>query len=239
MKEYQYGVADHKKEGPSSGKIRLGWAGALFGFTLAICVVLIIMAWPGMQVSAAPPDWPAVALKPPPLPLSIPLPAPTSTPDPGEGTGPPLVVEDPPLDDMDAVEREINVSPAGREICIILHQDHLNREAAAFLQDEPDAPFHDVVIALHPGEMTVKTQAEVVGLSVGVEVRARVKAVDCKPKMEITSLAVGGLWTPQFVKDQIAAFIYDSLEQYPDDYPVCWTEIDVKEGEIVLRGVKR
>ncbi len=212
---------------------RPGLIWALSGFTLAIWIVLAMVAWHGMPMSAAAEQ---ITLAPSPAPTATPAP---SDPPPGGETGSPLVIEDPPLDEVDALEAEVIDSPPGREIYIIFHQDHLNREVAAFIQTEPEFPFHDVVIAFHPGEMKVTAQTEVVGLSVGVEVWLKVTAVDCKPAVEVTSLAVGGLWTPQFIKDQIAGYIYESLEKYPDDYPICWTKIEVKEGELALKGVKR
>ncbi len=159
--------------------------------------------------------------------------------DEGEASSP-LVIEDPPLNEADALEAKIIDVPPGHEIYIILHQEHLNREVAASLQADSDLSFLDVFIALHPGEMKVTAQVEVVGLSVEVEVWARVTAVDCKPAVEVTSLAVKGLRLPQFIKDWIAGYIiYNGLKGYPDDYPICWKAIDVNEGEIVLKGAKR
>ena len=84
----------------------------------------------------------------------------------------PLIIADPTLDDLYPLAEEILNSPSGRAVYLILHQEHLNQQIALLEAEEPDMPYHDIAVSFLPGEVRVAGQTDVLGLSIGVELRA-------------------------------------------------------------------
>jgi hypothetical protein len=171
-------------------------------------------------------------------PTFAPSPAPTPT-SPPLATPTPLAVVDPSLTDRAALERQFREAQADQEMVLLVHDDHLEREIAAYLATQPEAGYRNVTVRFRPGLVELGGDVEAVGLWIPATVRGVVTVQSCVPEATITELEVGGFLTPRWVRDYVANLVYDALDRYPDDLAVCLTAVTVGEGEATVEGVKR
>jgi hypothetical protein len=207
---------------------------------LAICLACGIAGWflwGGGGGEATP-----IATHTPTAEATLPFtPSPTFTPPPAlPGLTPtPLVVADPSLTDRASLEQQFWAAQPGQRLVLRLHDDHLTRQAAAYLAAQPETTYRNVTVRFTPGLVELDGQVNVLGLWAPATVRGQVTVGDCRPAAEITSLAVGGLLTPRWARDYVADLIYDALDRYPDDLPICLESVEVRQGEAIVTGIKR
>jgi hypothetical protein len=181
---------------------------------------------------------PAAEVRPfTPSPTATPLSSPSdSTPIPGATS---VVITDPSLTDRGALERQLQAAQQGQQLAVLVHDDHVSREIAAYLATQPEAVYRNVTVRFTPGLVELEGEVEIAGLWVPATVRGQAGARDCQPEVTITELEVGGFLTPGWARDYVANLVYDVLDRYPDDAPVCLERVEVRQGEALLEGTKR
>ncbi len=181
-------------------------------------------------------------LMPSPTPTPVmawPSPTFTSSPALSSPTPTPLVVTDPSLTNRELLEQQFRETQTGQRLTLRIHDDHLEREIAAYLATQPDAPYRKVTVRFTPGLVELGGQVKVLDFWVPATVRAQATVRECQPQATITGLTVGGLLTPRWARDYVASLIYDALDRYPDDLAICLESIDVQEGEATVEGNRR
>ena len=231
---------------------------------LVVCLACAIAArlWFSRGVGAtllAPPakatSTPAAGVTPftpsPTRPRSSPTrtPAPTATPLASSSDSTPtdvatpavtlVVITDPSLTDRESLERQLQAAQQGQQLAVLVHDDHVSQEIAAYLATQPEAVYRNVTVRFTPGLVELEGEVEIAGLWVPATVRGQAGARDCQPEVTITELEVGGFLTPDWARDYVADLVYDVLDRYPDDAPVCLERIEVRQGEALLEGTKR
>jgi hypothetical protein len=169
-------------------------------------------------------------------PLSSSDPTPTGVATPGATS---VVITDPSLTDRGSLERQLQAAQQGQQLAVLVHDDHVSREIAAYLATQPEAVYRNVTVRFTPGLVELEGEVEIAGLWVPATVRGQAGARDCQPEVTITELEVGGFLTPDWARDYVASLVYDVLDRYPDDAPVCLERVEVRQGEALLEGTKR
>lgn len=163
-----------------------------------------------------------------PTPTALPLATPT-----------PLIITDPSMTDRATLERQFQTAQVGQKLVLLVHDDHLEREIAAYLATQPETGYRNVTVRFMPGLVELGGEVQAMGLWIPATVCGTVTMQDCVPEATITELAVGGFLTPRWVRDYVADLVYDALDRYPHDLAVCLTAVTVGEGEATVEGVKR
>lgn len=151
----------------------------------------------------------------------------------------PLLMADPGIGNMVGMNRAMAESAAGRVVQIRYSEAALNEQIKALLSNNPRLPYHDVYIDLRRDQAVVTAGASVLGFDLDTEVVGSVVADDCLPRMEIESIAIEGVYTPNFVRSQIKALVLEALNWYPPDYPLCLEQIVLEEDRATLYGYRR
>lgn len=151
----------------------------------------------------------------------------------------PLLLVDPGLDELNALDAEMQHSAAGRPVHIQVAEGALNRELAAALARYGELPYTGVAADLQPGGIILSGEVSLLGLELPTEVRGAVRAVNCRPVVQIDSVSVGGILTPRFVKQQVVQLVEESLSWYPADYPLCLEQIVIEENRATVYGSRR
>jgi hypothetical protein len=186
------------------------------------------------------------ATLPPDTPTPQPTAAPTSKPlptaqEPEVAMAPlpdsgPILLSDPDLEGLMLMDAEIRHSAAGRAVQIRYQEAALNEEIAALLASYPDLPYHNVWADLERDAITLTGDVQVLGFELPTTVQCRVIVQDCLPTVEIESVAIAGMLTPAFVKEEVRQIVEDSLSWYPADYPLCLEQIVVEEDRATIYG---
>lgn len=221
---------------------------------LVVCLACILAAWLWLKPIESAPTPPAVAptpsrvlstptpLPPPPTPVTpgtLPPATVTATPWSLETPPTPLVVVDPSLTDRAVLEQQFQQARVGQQLVLLVHDDHVERELAAFLNTQTNLDYRNVTVRFLPGLVELGGEVRAMGLWIPATVRGPVTARDCLPEATITELEVGGFLTPRWVSDFVADLVYRELDRYPSDLPVCLEQIQVGEGEATISGYKR
>jgi hypothetical protein len=186
------------------------------------------------------------AILPPDTPTPRPTVAPSSTPLP---TAPeqevamaplpdsdPILLADPDLEALMLMDAEIKHSAVGRAVQIRYQETALNQEISALVASYPDLPYRNVWADLERDTITLTGDVMVLGFELPTTVQCRVIVQDCLPAVEIESVAIAGMLTPAFVKDEVTEIVQDSLSWYPADYPLCLEQIVVEEDRATIYG---
>jgi hypothetical protein len=179
-----------------------------------------------------------------PTPAQFPLTAvpvmPTTTPRPAETPlRSPLLMTDPGLDGLTRLHTEMGRSDVGRPVQIRYGEAALNREIAALLAQYPNLPYHDVQVELGRDQIVAEGTVDLLGVEVSTEIVGVVQADDCLPEVRIDTIALAGVLTPGFFRDQIKGIILESLSWYPADYPLCLEQIVLEEGRVTVYASRR
>ena len=150
-----------------------------------------------------------------------------------------VTITDPSLTDRESLERQFREAQIGQELILIVHDDHIEREIAAYLTTQSETPYRNVTVHFTPGLVELGGEVEVLGLWVPATVWGQLSVENCMPEAVITELEIGGFLTPKWAKDYVAGLVYGVLDRYPDDLAVCLTAIEVREGEATVKGLKR
>ena len=165
---------------------------------------------------------------------------PTATPLPAEvSLRSPLLMTDPGLDGLMHLDAEMGRSDVGRPVQIRYGEAALNREIATLLDQYPNLPYHDVQVELRRDQIIVQGIVDLLGVEVSTEIMGIVQADDCLPEVQIDTVALAGVLTPGFFKDQIKEIVLESLSWYPADYPLCLEQIVLEEGRVTVYASRR
>jgi hypothetical protein len=137
------------------------------------------------------------------------------------------------------MDAEIRRSAVGRPVQIRYRETALNQEISAVLAGYPHLPYHNVRADLQRDKVTLTGDVTVLGFEMSTTVQGKVVARACLPEVEIESVAIEGMLTPRFVKDQVRQIVEESLSWYPADYPLCLEQIVVEEDRATIYGSRR
>jgi len=171
--------------------------------------------------------------------------APTLAPSPPAATPPTalssslLPLSDPDAADLLHLDAEMSRSATGRPVQIRYSEAALNREIGALLAANPDLPYQNVYADLKHDGVVLSGSVTVLGFQVEAEVSGRVVARDCQPQVEIETISIAGLATPDFVREGIQDIVLEALAWYPADYPLCLEQIVLEEEQLTVYGSRR
>ena len=151
----------------------------------------------------------------------------------------PLLLADPSLNELMGLDAEIRESATGRPVQIRYQETALNNELAVMLASDPDLPYQNVQADLERDSVTLTGDVSVMDISVSTVIKGRVLAQDCLPVVEISSVSVGGILTPAFVRNQVTEVVEDAFAWYPADYPLCLEQIVLEDGRATIYGSTR
>ena len=130
-------------------------------------------------------------------------------------------------------------SASGRPVQIRYQEATLNREVAQLFEYNPDLPFRDVKIDLKRDVVVLTGKVTVLSFQVDATVTGQVTVEECLPHLEIESVAVAGIMTPRFVRDEVEKMVLDAMTWYPADYPLCLEQIVLEETRATVYGHRR
>lgn len=151
----------------------------------------------------------------------------------------PLLLADPQISDLSKLDAEMSLSAPDRAVQIRYQEETLNREIAALWKNNPELPYRDVTVDMQRGRVAVTGRVTVLGFAVEATLLGKVTAKDCVPVLEVESLAVAGIMTPRFVKDQVQEMAFEAMTWYPEDYALCLEEIVLEETGATVYGYRR
>jgi hypothetical protein len=151
----------------------------------------------------------------------------------------PLLLSDPSFSNLTQLDEELARSARGRPVQIRYLEAALNREIATLLATAVDVPYRNVTTDLGAGSIVVSGDVTVLGIAVRAEAEGRLRTAYCRPRIELTRVKIGKLFTPKAVRDEVEALLEDALDWYPATYPLCIEEIVVQEGRVTIYGSRR
>jgi len=151
----------------------------------------------------------------------------------------PLILADPVLDDLTSLDQEMTRSASGRVVQIRYLETTLNDEIGALLAARTDLLYQNVHVDLGAQQVVVAGDVRVFGLAIQAEVRGNIVARDCGPQFELSSVKIGRLFTPVFIRDKVKELLDEALDWYPVDYPLCIDGIVVQPDRVTLYGHRR
>jgi hypothetical protein len=151
----------------------------------------------------------------------------------------PLLLTDPRFSDLASLDPEIKRSAAGRTVQIRYQEAALNRELAAWLATRPDLPYRSVYVDLRDGQVVVTCKVVVLSFLISAEVEGELVASNCRPELELSSVKIGGLFTPGFARDEVKKMLDQALDWYPSDYLLCIDEIVLQDDGTTVYGHRR
>lgn len=151
----------------------------------------------------------------------------------------PLLLADPEFHNLAGLNAEMARSVPGRVVQIRYQEATLNREINLLCEKNPDLPFRTVLADLRHNQVALSGQITVLGFQVDAWVTGTVVVRDCRPQIEIESITVAGVLTPQFIRDQIEHEVLKAMDWYPVDYPLCLEQIVLEETRATIYGYRR
>jgi len=148
----------------------------------------------------------------------------------------PLLLADPEFHNLAGLNAELARSAPGRVVQIRYQEAALNRELALLCTNNPDLPFRSIQVDLRRDEVELSGEIMVLGLEVDALVTGTIVARDCRPQIEIESVAVAGVLTPEFVRNQVEQEVLEAMTWYPADYPLCLEQIVLEETRATVYG---
>jgi hypothetical protein len=167
-------------------------------------------------------------------PASHPTPEPTPT-----LLSRPLLLADPEIHSLADFNAEMDRSAPGRVVQIRYQEAMLNQEITTLCENNPDLPFRNVQADLKREQVVLSGELTILGFQVEARVTGAVVARDCRPQIEIQSIAVAGVLTPQLIRDQIGQEVLKAMAWYPADYPLCLEQIVLEETKATIYGYRR
>jgi hypothetical protein len=92
---------------------------------------------------------------------------------------------------------------------------------------------------LREGQVVLAGNVLVLSVPIKVEATGAMATSGCRPVLELSSVKVGGLFTPRFVRDEVTEILDRALDWYPTDYPLCIDRIVVRDEHATLIGHRR
>jgi hypothetical protein len=151
----------------------------------------------------------------------------------------PLLLVDPEFSTLESLGPELAHSAAGRKVQIRYSEATLNRELAAWLAARPDEPYRSIYVNLGQGQVVVTGDVLVLSLPIRAEATGTVVASGCLPELKLSSVKIGGLFTPPYLRDEVESLLSQALEWYPADYPLCIDQLAIQDGQATVFGHRR
>lgn len=137
----------------------------------------------------------------------------------------------------DLRERLIEGGHSGESFELHITDQEAAETIAWFLDRHPQVPFRYPRIAFHPGEIEAWGMATVLGLELSIHGRATMQLEDGVPIVRLTELGVAGAPVPGFVLRAIQDAVYQQVDLSNRPLPVVFTFLEIREGEMVARGM--
>ncbi len=150
-----------------------------------------------------------------------------------------LRITDPGVEDVEMVWRRVVKLQAGKRVLVTVHDDHLTREANAYLASHPQYPYSGVSISFSERGFTASGTVDTQGVGLRLTVHGRLGARYCKPWVKVESVQVGRVNAPAAVYKNITSMIAKAMEQYPDDLPICVADVRTTDGALIAVGVMK
>lgn len=143
---------------------------------------------------------------------------------------------------LEDLEKAAKAASPGTTVSLILTEEEVNSKIAAELS-KADIPENidvkDVTVNLRDGEVLASARVNISGIQTTVGVKAKVEVADGKASIVVQNLDLGKLPVPQALKDRITGLIPGDGKISLSDIPVDLQDIQIVDGQIVLRGVTR
>jgi hypothetical protein len=167
------------------------------------------------------------------------LPAATATPPGGRPPATPALpaTTQPELTTVDQISQAIANGQHDQRFRIVITQQEISDELAAYLQSNPNMAFSNISVQLQPGVAIINGAAQLMGASIGFKASTTIVIVSGRPRLKVTQIELGGALMPGAIKDLIGQMI----EQQADlpilaDLPVVITQVDIQAGQVVVIG---
>jgi hypothetical protein len=151
----------------------------------------------------------------------------------------PLLLADPEFHSLAALNAEMARSAPGRVVQIRYQETVLSREIRTVCENNPDLPLRNVQVDLRRDQLVLTGEITVLAFQVNAKVSGTVVARDCRPQIQINTIAMGGVLTPQVVRDQIEQQVLEAMTWYPADYPLCLEQIVLEDTRATIYGYRR
>jgi hypothetical protein len=151
----------------------------------------------------------------------------------------PLLLADPAFHNLAMLNAEMERSAPGRVVQIRYQEAMLSAEIHRLCENNPDLPFRNVQTDLLRDQLVLTGEITVFGFQVEARIRGTVVARDCRPEIDIQSIAVGRVLTPQYVRDRIEQQVLEAMTWYPADYPLCLEQIMLEDTRATIWGHRR
>jgi len=148
-----------------------------------------------------------------------------------------LALVDPPLDELSPT---LNKLPANGQFRLLLHEQYVSAQAAAYIADAKDLPVQisDVLVNFVPGAIEISGRAPLGFLRVEVFGRGAWRAESCRFVADITEVRIAGQPAPATLRDQIGKLLQDALSSLANA-PVCFTQVEIRRGEVEISGYRK
>jgi hypothetical protein len=151
----------------------------------------------------------------------------------------PLLLADPEINALRLLDAEWRHSAPARPVQIRYGEEALNRELSALSENAPDLPLRNVQVNLKRDRIIVTANVTILGFQVHTEIIGRLLAQDCRPYLEIETVAAAGVMPPKFVRDKVEQMMLEAMAWYPADYPLCLKQIVLEETQVTVYGYRR
>lgn len=149
----------------------------------------------------------------------------------------PLVLVDPPLDEISPILSEL---PTNGQFRILLHEQYITAQAASYIATAQDLPVQisDILVTFTPGVIEFSGRVPLGFLRVEIFGRGTWRAESCRFVAEIVEVRIAGQPAPATLRDQMSKLLQDALSNMANA-PVCFTQVELRRGEAELSGYRR
>jgi hypothetical protein len=146
--------------------------------------------------------------------------------------------------------QEASTAGESTEITLVITEDEANSNIAPLLAQveiPEDIPLEveSIHIDFQPGIVATELRGTTYGITLTIQVEARVHIEDGKPRVEVVDINLGWLPLPQLVKDQITGLITQKIEELQTEAlnqaiaaigDVDWevTRVDIQETQVTV-----
>jgi hypothetical protein len=153
--------------------------------------------------------------------------------------GPAFAVEPHLAPDLaDVRQRLVEGGHSGEPFAIEITDQEAAETLAWYLARHPNVPFREPQVSVTADSVVARGVAEIAGLRLAVEGKARIELEDGVPIVTLEDLDVAGIVVPGLVRDGIQAQIDDQFA-LAQDLPIIVDELVLEEGRATVRGTIR
>lgn len=128
----------------------------------------------------------------------------------------------------------------GQAFRVVVTNQMAAETIAWFLSNHPEIPFSHPQVEFHPGGVTGRGVAHLLGLRTPVYGEVSVTMRDGVPVAVLEELGVASAAAPGFITDALRAEVDAQQRRFsPASLPITITNLEFREGEVVVEGVYR